>query len=92
MRLVTDGLQLSGAGSLRQQLYLLLQQQLLTAVWPGGALLPSSRTLASDLALSRNTVNQAGTETELPGKVSLDLTAGAVLTIATPGGGGWGRA
>lgn len=38
----------------------------------------------------RNTVNQAGTETELPGKVSLDLTAGAVLTIATPGGGGWG--
>lgn len=58
MRLVTDGLQLSGTGSLRQQLYLLLQQQLLTAVWPGGALLPSSRMLASDLKLSRNTVNQ----------------------------------
>lgn len=58
MRLVTDGLQLSGTGSLRQQLYLLLQQQLLTAVWPGGALLPSSRMLASDLNLSRNTVNQ----------------------------------
>lgn len=58
MRLVTDGLQLSGSGSLRQQLYLLLQQQLLTAVWPSGALLPSSRILASDLNLSRNTVNQ----------------------------------
>lgn len=58
MRLVTDGLQLSGAGSLRQQLYLLLQQQLRTAVWPGGALLPSSRMLAADLGLSRNTVNQ----------------------------------
>ncbi|WP_460857228.1 MocR-like pyridoxine biosynthesis transcription factor PdxR [Rheinheimera gaetbuli] len=55
---MTDGLQLGGTGSLRQQLYLLLQQQLLTAVWPSGALLPSSRILASDLNLSRNTVNQ----------------------------------
>lgn len=58
MRLVTEGLQLNGTGSLRQQLYLLLQQRLLTGVWPGGALLPSSRILASDLKLSRNTVNQ----------------------------------
>ena len=58
MRLLTDNLQLSGQGSLQQQLYQLLQQQLLGGNWPGGALLPSSRQLASDLALSRNTVNQ----------------------------------
>lgn len=58
MRLLTDNLQLSGQGSLQQQLYQLLQQQLLHGRWPGGALLPSSRQLASDLALSRNTVNQ----------------------------------
>ncbi|MDP2716624.1 PLP-dependent aminotransferase family protein [Rheinheimera sp.] len=58
MRLVTDGLQLSGKSSLRRQLYLLLQQQLLTGRWPGGALLPSGRVLAADLRLSRNTVNQ----------------------------------
>ena len=58
MRLVTEGLQLSGAGSLRQQLYLLLQQQLLSGIWPAGVLLPSSRVLAADLGLSRNTVNQ----------------------------------
>lgn len=58
MRLLTEGLQLSGAGSLQQQLYLLLTQQLLSARWPGGAFLPSSRMLAADLGLSRNTVNQ----------------------------------
>ena len=58
MRLVTEGLQLSGTGTLRRQLYMLLQQRLLTGVWPGGALLPSSRILALDLNLSRNTVNQ----------------------------------
>ncbi|MBZ9611616.1 GntR family transcriptional regulator [Rheinheimera maricola] len=58
MRLLTNNLQLSGQGSLQQQLYQLLQQQLLGGNWPGGALLPSSRQLAADLSLSRNTVNQ----------------------------------
>jgi N-methylhydantoinase B len=27
---------------------------------------------------------------QLPGKVSLELAAGDCLTVATPGGGGWG--
>ena len=58
MRVFTDGLQLNGSGSLQQQLYQLLTQQLLSGRWPGGALLPSSRMLATDLQLSRNTVNQ----------------------------------
>lgn len=58
MRLLTDNLQLSGQGSLQLQLYQLLQQQMLQGLWPNGALLPSSRQLAADLKLSRNTVNQ----------------------------------
>ncbi|MDX3775038.1 PLP-dependent aminotransferase family protein [Chromatiaceae bacterium AAb-1] len=58
MRLVTDGLRLSGNGNLQQQLYQLLRQQMLQGLWPSGALLPSSRQLADDLQLSRNTVMQ----------------------------------
>lgn len=58
MRLLTDTLQLNGQGSLQQQLYLTLQQHMLQGPWPSGAWLPSSRQLASDLQLSRNTVNQ----------------------------------
>jgi GntR family transcriptional regulator / MocR family aminotransferase len=58
LRLVSDQLQLSGDGSLQQQLYQALQQQMLNGNWPSGAWLPSSRTLAADLHLSRNTVNQ----------------------------------
>ena len=33
-----------------------------------------------------------GAATTLPGKFQIDLTAGAVLTVASPGGGGFGRA
>lgn len=58
MRILTDNLQLSGRGSLQLQLYQLLQYQILQRLWPNGALLPSSRQLATDLKLSRNTVNQ----------------------------------
>lgn len=38
-------------------------------------------------APGRNLVNGR----ELPGKLTLDLAAGDVLTIETPGGGGWGH-
>lgn len=58
MRIPTDNLQLNGQGSLQLQLYQLLQHQMLQGFWPNGALLPSSRQLAADLNLSRNTVNQ----------------------------------
>jgi len=33
-----------------------------------------------------------GRLTRLPGKFQIDLTSGAVLTVASPGGGGFGRA
>lgn len=58
MRLLSDNLTLDGQGSRQQQLYRALRSEMLSGSWPSGALLPSSRTLASDLALSRNTVNQ----------------------------------
>lgn len=32
-----------------------------------------------------------GTEQRLPGKVTVEVAAGDVLSIRTPGGGGWGR-
>ncbi|MDE2769469.1 MAG: hydantoinase B/oxoprolinase family protein [Chloroflexota bacterium] len=38
--------------------------------------------------LNRGTIN--GSERDLPGKAALDLAAGDVIRIETPGGGGWG--
>ena len=41
--------------------------------------------------LGQNTLTrQDGTQQDLGGKVSLDVSPGDVLTIQTPGGGGWG--
>lgn len=57
MRIELGSFFLSGQGSLQQQLYQALRQKLLSAHWPANALLPSSRQLAIDLGLSRNTVN-----------------------------------
>jgi len=37
-------------------------------------------------------VNAGGAkETKLPGKCSLQLSAGQAVRIETPGGGGWGK-
>jgi N-methylhydantoinase B len=36
-------------------------------------------------------VRDRGQENSLPGKVNLKLPAGSVLSIRTPGGGGWGK-
>ncbi|CAM5184321.1 aminotransferase-like domain-containing protein [Alishewanella longhuensis] len=58
-RLSTDALNLDGQGELYKQLYLSLRQQILSARWSTGALLPSERQLAADLNLSRSTVQQA---------------------------------
>ena len=38
----------------------------------------------------RNTLTRSGEAQTLPGKVQLQVEAGEVLTIETPGGGGWG--
>jgi N-methylhydantoinase B len=39
----------------------------------------------------RNVLIEQGEERELPGKCNIEVKAGAVLRIETPGGGGWGR-
>ncbi|MCB8920192.1 MAG: hydantoinase B/oxoprolinase family protein [Ardenticatenaceae bacterium] len=39
----------------------------------------------------QNSVIKQGVETAVPGKVTLNLDTGDTLTIATPGGGGWGE-
>jgi N-methylhydantoinase B len=40
----------------------------------------------------RNLLLRDGEEIEMPVKGEIDLRAGDVLSIRTPGGGGWGRA
>ncbi len=42
-------------------------------------------------AKGRNTLAQQNSATELPGKCNIQVEAGAVLRIETPGGGGWGE-
>lgn len=39
----------------------------------------------------QNCVIRSGEKTILPGKFTVDLEPGAILQIATPGGGGWGQ-
>lgn len=41
--------------------------------------------------LGLNSILRAGQEIKLPGKGSLELKAGDILIIKTPGGGGWGK-
>lgn len=43
-------------------------------------------------ACGQNTLIRNGKKRKLPGKVRLELQAGDVISIRTPGGGGWGRA
>jgi 5-oxoprolinase (ATP-hydrolysing) len=45
-------------------------------------------------ALGVNSLRRAGSDNEetLPAKVQFTVQAGDVLTIETPGGGGWGKA
>jgi N-methylhydantoinase B len=41
-------------------------------------------------ALGRNLLGEGAEQTELPPKTTLRLAAGEVVTVVTPGGGGWG--
>lgn len=42
-------------------------------------------------AKGRNSLERNGQLLELKGKTSLDLQLGDILSVETPGGGGWGR-
>jgi N-methylhydantoinase B len=46
----------------------------------------------ADGKAGRASVESAGLETELSGKCSARMKAGAILRLETPGGGGWGEA
>ena len=46
---------------------------------------------AGQIGANRLKKCSAETEERLPGKVQLDVSAGDVLTIETPGGGGFGK-
>jgi N-methylhydantoinase B len=39
----------------------------------------------------RNSLIHNGQTSQLPGKITLDLQAGDILRVETPGGGGWGE-
>ena len=54
---MTDDIHLEGSASLQQQLYQQLSQRIVEQRYPPGRRLPSSRQLAQDLGVSRNTVN-----------------------------------
>jgi len=41
-------------------------------------------------ARGRNLLGEGAEQTELPPKTTLRLEAGEVITVVTPGGGGWG--
>jgi N-methylhydantoinase B len=45
----------------------------------------------SDGAPGENLLIRGGVESELPGKVTFDALAGDVVSIRSPGGGGWGE-
>lgn len=85
-RLNTDALLLSGSGGLYQQLYLSVRQLLLSGRWPAGALLPSERQLAADLALSRSTVQQALQQLVAEGYLEAQQGRGYQIVQALPDG------
>ena len=39
----------------------------------------------------KNSLTRNGKETEIPGKITLNLQSGDILRLETPGGGGWGK-
>lgn len=53
---------------------------------------PAGANGGEDGAPGRNILIRQGRETELPGKVTLDGVKGDVISVRSPGGGGWGEA
>ncbi|GMR14224.1 MAG: hydantoinase B/oxoprolinase family protein [Gemmatimonadota bacterium] len=52
---------------------------------------PAGAEGGEDGAPGRNILIRQGRESELPGKVTLDSAKGDVISVRSPGGGGWGR-
>lgn len=52
---------------------------------------PSGLQGGSDGAPGENRLIREGVESELPGKVTFDALAGDIVSVRSPGGGGWGE-
>ena len=52
---------------------------------------PRGARMGSDVAPGENVLIRKGSEEKLPGKVTFDADEGDVISIRTPGGGGWGK-
>ena len=70
------------AATLREKVCTMLRQAIASAVLPAGARLPSSRVLASDLALSRVTIEAAYSQLESEGYLSRHSGRGTFVAIA----------
>ncbi|WP_323120503.1 MocR-like pyridoxine biosynthesis transcription factor PdxR [Burkholderia alba] len=79
-RLVRGG----GAQPVYRQLHRLLQQAILTRELPAGARFPSSRLLASELGIARNTVTQVYEQLALEGYVTSATGRGTFVADSAP--------
>ncbi|WNG51446.1 PLP-dependent aminotransferase family protein [Archangium minus] len=68
-------------GPLHRQLYERLRQAILTGVIPPRSRLPSTRTLAANLGVSRNTVEQAFAQLDAEGLLERRVGSGSVVAL-----------
>ncbi|AHI67518.1 PLP-dependent aminotransferase family protein [Burkholderia thailandensis] len=73
-----------GAQPIYRQLHRLLQQAILTRELPAGARVPSSRLLAAELGIARNTVTQVYEQLALEGYVSSATGRGTFVADSAP--------
>ncbi len=79
-----------GGDGLRRDLELLCPTRV-TVLSEHRALAPCGGRAGAPGARGENQVWRGGRWEELPGKGSWDLEPGSILSLRTPGGGGWGR-
>lgn len=77
-------LDLGGSEPIYRQLHRLLQQAILTHELPSGARLPSSRLLASELGIGRNTVTQVYEQLAIEGYASSARGSGTYVADTAP--------
>ncbi len=72
------------AAPLNRRLYELMRQAILRGAWPAGARLPSTRELAADIGLSRNTVLHAYQQLLAEGYVAARAGSGTFVSDTLP--------
>jgi GntR family transcriptional regulator/MocR family aminotransferase len=70
-----------GQGPLHRQLYERLREAILTGLLPARSRLPSTRALAADLGLSRNTVELAFAQLDAEGLLERRVGSGSVVSL-----------